>query len=53
MVGSKISDMKANITAKVGCNYLLYPPTDLDFLKDLDERVSLSSDLYTIKSQLS
>lgn len=52
MVGSKISDVKASI-AKIGRNYLLLPYTDLDFLKDLDERVSLSSDLYTIKSQLS
>ena len=52
MVGDKMSDMKASLAANVAFNYLLSSPFDIEASKELDQRVSLVSDLATITSHL-
>ena len=52
MVGDKMSDMKASLAVNVAFNYLLSSPFDIEASKELDQRVSLVSDLATITSHL-
>ena len=52
MVGDKKSDVEASVAANVAYNYLLCSPPDVNMSKELDQRVTLASDLAAITSQL-
>jgi len=52
MVGDKMSDMKAGISANVADNYLLCSSSDAEIPKELDKKIIQVSDFSTIISQL-
>jgi len=52
MVGDKISDMRASVLAQVGRSYLLCSCPDPDVPQELDETISLVSNLAEITPQL-